>query len=80
MKIVSTSPPPGGPAAAPIADRLETAFLAEMLKHISPSPGGPFSGGAGEQQFGSWLTEARAEKLAARLDLGLGDRIGGRHG
>lgn len=80
MKIVNISPPPRPPAAVSMPDKLESAFLTEMLKHIVPSSDGPFSGGAGEQQFGSWLVEARAEALAARLDLGLGDQIGGSHG
>jgi flagellar protein FlgJ len=53
-------------------DQLEQAFLEEMLNHGLPSPGGPFHGGAGEEQFSSFLTQQYAAILAARLDLGLG--------
>ena len=57
------------------ADRLEAAFLSEMLKHIGvdESPSG-FSGGAGEAQFASWLIEQRADALSRHVDLKLVDR------
>lgn len=52
--------------------RLETAFLAEMLKTVMPDGSrGAFGGGVGESQFASFMTEQHAEALAARLDLGL---------
>ena len=60
-----------------IGDRLETAFLGEMLKLIIPDgAAGAFGGGAGESQFASFLADAQAEVMAARMDLGLGDRVG----
>lgn len=62
-------------------DRLETAFLAEMLKIAMPDAGaGAFGGGTGESQFSSFLTEQHAAALAARLDLGLAGRLGADHG
>lgn len=54
------------------ANGLETAFLAEMLKYAGPrSIQGEFSGGIGESQFSSMLTDAYAEALSKKLDLGL---------
>ncbi len=58
------------------SDQLEQAFLEEMLKYCGPrTMEGSFSGGAGEDQFGSFLTAEYAAVLAEKLDLGL--RIGG---
>ena len=53
-------------------EQLEKAFLAEMLKYCGPAAGeSAFSGGAGEQQFESFLTEEYAGILADSVDLGL---------
>ncbi|MDM7458460.1 MAG: rod-binding protein [Paracoccus sp. (in: a-proteobacteria)] len=53
------------------ADMLEQMFLEEMLKHCGPGAlTGPFSGGAGEEQFASFLTREHAAILARRIDLG----------
>lgn len=61
---------PGKPSALQ-ADRLESAFLAEMLKYTGiESSESSFSGGVGESQFASWLTEQRADALSRRVDLG----------
>ena len=71
-------PTPAAAAAQPCADRsapdrLEQAFLEEMMKYAFPEPkAGAFSGGAGEEQFGSFLTREYAAMLAGRLDLRLG--------
>lgn len=60
-------------------DQLEKAFLAEMLKYCGPEAGeGTFSGGAGEQQFESFLTEEYAGFLADSLDLGLARSLEGK--
>lgn len=65
--------------SAAVADQLEQAFLEEMLKYCGPSPAeGAFSGGAGEEQFASFLTREHAALLAARLDLGFGSLAGAR--
>lgn len=72
MKIEASFQPaaPGNPSASQ-ADRLESAFLVEMLKYTGiESSESPFSGGVGESQFASWLTEQRADALSRRIDLG----------
>mgnify|MGYP000219842589 CR=1 FL=1 len=62
-----------------ISDGLERAFLSEMLKYAGPKPiEGGFSGGIGESQFASLLSDAYADALSARLDLGLATKTGGK--
>lgn len=62
-----------------ISDGLERAFLSEMLKYAGPKPiEGGFSGGIGELQFASLLSDAYADALSARLDLGLTTKTGGK--
>lgn len=54
------------------ARAFEAAFLAEMLGAAGlgkPSDG--FSGGVGEEQFASFLTQAKAQAIAARGGIGL---------
>lgn len=59
------------PARPLVSDRLEEAFLAEMLKHCGPTGvTGGFSGGPGEEQFSSFLTLEYAGLMARKLDLG----------
>ncbi|AXC49185.1 hypothetical protein DRW48_05345 [Paracoccus suum] len=54
------------------ADRLEAAFLEEMMKYIGPKAReGANSGGAGEAQFHSFLTRGYADLMADRIDLKL---------
>ena len=61
-----------------VADGLERAFLSEMLKYSGPQPTqGEFSGGVGESQFFSMLTDIYAEELSKKLDLGLTIQTGG---
>ena len=61
-----------------ISDGLERAFLSEMLKYAGPrSLEGSFSGGVGESQFASMMTDAYADALSARMDLGLGKKLEG---
>mgnify|MGYP000008690726 FL=1 len=70
MKIAFN--PDGPPAAVrgkTQTDQLESAFLAEMLKYTGVDASGSFSGGIGESQFASWLTEQRADALSRRIDL-----------
>lgn len=72
---IQTLPPPSRPASAP-AEKLEQAFLEEMLKYCGPKAAtGAFGGGIGEDQFGSFLTQEYAAVLAAGIDLGFGDRM-----
>lgn len=57
-----------------VADKLEQAFLEEMLKYCGPAARqGEFGGGAGEDQFNSFLTREYSARLAQRLDLGFAD-------
>jgi Rod binding domain-containing protein len=58
------------------AKALEASFLAEMLKHsgLGAVPGA-FGGGAGEEQFGSFLREAQARALVEAGGIGLGEAI-----
>lgn len=77
MQITPLSAAPAdraGPGAA--ADKLEQAFLEEMLKYCGPRAAeGSFSGGAGEDQFASFLTREHAAILSRQLDLGFADML-----
>ena len=56
-------------AANPV-EGLEQAFLEEMLKYCGPRAASDgFSGGVGEDQFGSFLTREYARIMARHLDL-----------
>ena len=76
-------PPPratplsGKPAALMAqAQALEAGFLAEMLNHAGlRGAEGAFAGGAGEQQFNSFLRQEQAELLVAKGGIGLAQQI-----
>lgn len=83
-------PAPPLPAPAPSgalrarAEALESAFLAEMLRHagLGSGPGegfntlrGPFGGGIGEEQFGSFLREAMAGQMVRAGGIGLTESL-----
>lgn len=74
MEIVSLGTGISGRADPPrLQDRIEQAFLEEMLKYVRPpSHQGGFGGGHGEDQFSTFMNREYAALLAARLDLGLG--------
>jgi Rod binding domain-containing protein len=84
MEIAATgaTAPPGGPAEADsramrqAADAFETAFLAEMLKAagLGKTPEG-FGGGAGEDQFASFLVREQARAMVAAGGIGLSEVI-----
>lgn len=58
-----------------VGEKLEQAFLEEMLKYCGPrANSGNFSGGHGEEQFESFLAREYATALAARLELNVGFR------
>lgn len=60
------------PLDAAAVDRLEASFLEEMMKYMGPTGAGDAgSGGTGESEFQSFLTQYQAQAIAARLDLGL---------
>ena len=74
-----------GPVSGPIseaarlreaAEKLEASFLAEMLKSagLSQSSGG-FGGGAGEEQFSSFLIRAQADEIARAGGIGLAETL-----
>jgi flagellar protein FlgJ len=70
----------GDVALRRVAQDLEAAFLAEMLKHSglggrADGFGGGFGGGAGEAQFASFLTQEHARLLAERGGIGLAEGI-----
>jgi peptidoglycan hydrolase FlgJ len=55
---------------------LEASFLSAMLKEagVGRLPGA-FGGGAGEEQFTSFLREAYAKEIAAAGGIGLAERL-----
>lgn len=58
------------------AVQLEASFLAEMLKSAGVgTPRSSFGGGAGEEQFSSFLRQAQAEEMAKRGGIGLAESI-----
>ncbi|MCP1167929.1 rod-binding protein [Limimaricola litoreus] len=82
------APRPSGPALAPAAapDRtdplwqaaqaLETGFLSELLRLSDPgAPDTGFGGGAGEEQFRSFLFQAQAERMVEAGGIGLAERL-----
>ena len=80
-------PVPAAPAIGALRERaeaLESAFLAEMLRHsgLGSGPGegfstlrGPFGGGIGEEQFGSFLREAMAQQMVRTGGIGLTESL-----
>ena len=59
-------------SGSPPTQKLEQAFLEEMMKYMAPKPpGGSFSGGIGEEQFSSFMNREYASALSRRIDLGL---------
>ena len=72
--------PPAAPraeqAARAAAEAFEASFLAEMLRYsgLNAMPDA-FGGGAGEEAFGSLLTDEYARLLAARGGIGLAERV-----
>ncbi len=77
---LSSSPPLPDPARdAPLRDaalRLEAGFLKEMLEGagLGRPPAG-LGGGAGEDQFASFLLEAQALRLARAGAIGLAESL-----
>ena len=68
-----------------VAKSLEAAFLAEMLKSVGfGDQPGSFGGGAGEDQFGSFLREEQAKRMTDAGGIGLAqslfDAMTARHG
>lgn len=58
------------------AEELEVAFLTEMLKSAGlGQTAGAFGGGAGEEQFASFLREEHARQMVDAGGIGLAERI-----
>lgn len=79
MEIQSAAPPKAmGPdnALRQAAQELEANFLAEMLKSagIGKTPEG-FGGGAGEDQFASFMRMEQARVMASNGGIGLAESI-----
>ena len=74
---LSNAPPPTKPdALLKQAQALEASFLSEMLSHTglgAASEG--FGGGAGEEQFGSFLREEQAKLMVAHGGIGLSENL-----
>ncbi len=73
-EIIPVTGPPTGRVNAlrQAAQKIEAAFLSEMLKAagVGKSPDS-FGGGAGEEQFASFLRDAQAEKMVHAGGIGL---------
>ena len=77
IPVSGTSLPATRLAAKPdpaTTEKLEAAFIGEMLKYLGPTGPQDAAAGGGESQFQSFLDRYRAEALASRLDLGLSPR------
>ena len=58
------------------AQQLEANFLAEMLKSAGfGKPRESFGGGAGEEQFSSFLVQAQADAMVERGGIGLAEHL-----
>jgi len=58
------------------AQKLEAAFLSEMLKAAGVgAPRDAFGGGAGEDQFASFLREAQAKEMVSAGGIGLAESL-----
>ncbi|MFV2002408.1 MAG: rod-binding protein [Paracoccaceae bacterium] len=58
------------------AQKLEANFLAEMLKTAGlGTPSESFGGGAGEEQFGSFLLQAQADLMVQAGGIGLAQSL-----
>ncbi len=75
--------PPTMPTAEPrdsqiraAAEKLEVGFLTEMLRAAGASATrGSFGGGAGEEQFASFLLEAQATEMVRAGGIGLAESL-----
>ena len=81
--MISFPPPAAARGLSPHDQRLmdkardlEASFLAEMLKYAGlDKQGDSFSGGVGEEQFGSFLREAQARQMVDRGGIGLAESL-----
>ncbi len=72
----TANPPAREVALRDAAEELEAAFLAEMLKQARFGEArGAFGGGAGEEQFASFLRLEHARAMAASGGIGLAENL-----
>ncbi|MGH1463902.1 MAG: rod-binding protein [Cognatishimia sp.] len=70
----ATPPRPGDAALRQAAQKLEAHFLAEMLKGAGlGQTSTSFGGGAGEDQFSSFLRREQASQMARAGGIGLAE-------
>lgn len=79
MELQSTQPTAPHPRAAElmqVAQSLEAQFLSEMLKSagVGQTPEG-FGGGAGEDQFASFLRDEQAKQMTQAGGIGLAQSL-----
>ena len=73
---LATPPRPADAALVRAARDLEASFLSVMLRAAGlGAPRAAFGGGAGEEQFASFLTQLQAERMADRGGIGLAETI-----
>lgn len=81
---MSAIPPVGSPAVTvnkdqalrEVAEKLEASFLAEMLKSAGlGKTSDHFGGGAGEEQFGSFLLQEQAMQMVKAGGIGLSESL-----
>lgn len=59
-----------------VAEQLEASFLSEMLKEAGlGKPSETFGGGAGEDQFASFLRQAQADEIVKVGGIGLAESL-----
>lgn len=72
----ATPDPEADKRARDAAEAFEAAFLGEMLKYtgVNAMPDS-FGGGAGEEAFGSFLTQEYARLIAERGGIGIAEQV-----
>lgn len=78
MPLSAHRPEPPDPDAQlhAVARKLESQFLSEMLRHAGlGATETEFSGGIGEEQFGSFLREQQAVGMVRAGGIGLAESI-----
>jgi peptidoglycan hydrolase FlgJ len=74
--VPASAPPSKSDALRKQAQALEASFLAEMLSYTGLGKASEeFSGGIGEDQFGSFLREEQAKMMVARGGIGLSESL-----
>lgn len=72
---VSQPPTPDVARIQDAAQKLESSFIAEMLKSSGFGEITSFGGGVGEEQFASYLRSAVADQMAASGGVGLSEML-----